>query len=313
MDVISVLGLTKKFGPSAGKIYAVNDVTFNVGEGEVVGLLGPNGAGKTTIITILLGLTKATSGEVRIFGKDIRKERVEILQKMNFASAEIRMHGRISVFNNLLVFGYLYNVKNAKEKVRGVLEDLKIKDLAKKQFIDLSAGQKMRVVLARALLNRPKLILLDEPTASLDPDIAERVQDLFLSIVKKHRVTILYTSHNMAEVTKMCDRVIFLNKGKIVASDTPRNLAKKIEKTTLVLTFEGEEAKVRKVLENKGYEVDFVKKDKVEIELSEDEMPGVLINLSAGGVWITDIGIRKPDLTDVFKIIARGDDELWKN
>jgi len=308
-EVIRVFELTKKFG----KFTAVNGVSFGVSKGEVVGVLGPNGAGKTTTITMLLSLTKPTSGKIEIFGRDLTENREEILQKLNFASSEIRMHGRISVYNNLLVYAYLYNVIEPKKKVKQVLAELEIEHLAKTNFINLSAGQRMRVILAKTLINRPRLILLDEPTASLDPDIAEKVQNLFLRLVKKHKVTILYTSHNMAEVTKMCDRVIFLNKGKIVASDTPANLAKMIEKTILVLRYEGKEVSVRKILGKKNYKVSFLKKDALEIELNEDEIPGVLINLSSGGVWITDVDIRKPDLADVFKIISRGENELWKN
>lgn len=311
--VIEVKNLTKRFGSGKKSFLAVKGISFEVREGEIVGILGPNGAGKTTTITMLLGLTKPTEGEVKIFGKSLERDREWILSKVNFASAEMKMHARLSVFNNLLVFAYLYNVENPKRKVMAVLEDLEIGGLAGKKFINLSAGQRMRVILARTLINRPRLILLDEPTASLDPMIAEKVQDLFLSIVKKHKVTILYTSHNMAEVTKMCDRVIFLSKGEIVALDTPLNLAKKVEKSVLVLTFDGKEEKVKRVLNEKGYKGEFVKKGKVEVEVSEDEIAGVLINLSAKGIWITDVGIRKPDLADVFRIIAKGKNEFWKN
>lgn len=228
--VIEVKNLIKKFD----SLVAVDNLSFKIKEGEIVGLLGPNGAGKTTTIMMLLGLIKPTRGEIRIFGLDLKKHREEILQKTSFASADLRMQGRLSVWENLYVYSLIYNLKNNKEKIEGVLKDLEIQDLAKKKFAFLSSGQRTKAILAKALLPRPRLIILDEPTASLDPYMASRVQNLLLHIKKKFKVTMLCASHNMAEVAKLCNQVIFLNRGLIITQGTPLELTKKVKDSDLV-------------------------------------------------------------------------------
>lgn len=228
--VVEVKNLIKKFD----RLVAVDNISFKIKEGEIVGLLGPNGAGKTTTIMMLLGLIKPTSGSINIFGLDLKKHREEILQKTSFASADLRMQGRLSVWENLYIYSLIYNLKNKKEKIEGVLKDLEIEDLAQKKFAFLSSGQRTKAILAKALLPRPRLIILDEPTASLDPYMASRVQNLLLHIKKKFKVTMLCASHNMAEVTKLCDQVIFLNRGLIIAQGTPLELTKKVKDSDLV-------------------------------------------------------------------------------
>lgn len=227
--IVEVKNLTKKFDGFT----AVDDISFEVKEGEILGLLGPNGAGKTTTIQILLGLIKPTSGVIKIFGQNIAKNREEILQKIGFASAYSAMQGKLSLYENLLVYSFLYNLPNKKEKILGVLEDVGLLDEAQKKFGSCSSGQKTRAILAKALLPRPRLLFLDEPTASLDPDIVERIQDLLLRITQKYMVTMLYTSHNMTEVNKMCSRIIFLMDGKIIAQASPKELVKEMEKKDL--------------------------------------------------------------------------------
>lgn len=229
-SVIEVKNLTKKFK----NFLAVDNLSFQIQEGEIVGLLGPNGAGKTTTIMMLLGLIKPTRGEIKIFGLDLAKDRQEILQRTGFAAAELRMQGRLSVWENLYIYSLIYNLDDKKEKIEGVLRDLEIKHLAKRKFAYLSSGQKTKAILAKALLPRPRLIILDEPTASLDPYMALQVQNLLLHIKKKFKVTMLYTSHNMAEVVKMCDRVIFLNRGRMIAQGTPLELTKKVKESELI-------------------------------------------------------------------------------
>lgn len=227
--VVEVKNLTKKFNGFT----AVENVSFEIKEGEILGLLGPNGAGKTTIIQMLLGLVKPTRGKIKIFGLDLAKNRVQILQKIGFASVYTAMPGKLNLYENLLIYSLLYNLPNKKEKIIGVLKDVGLLDLANKRFGLLSSGEKTRAILAKALLPRPRLLLLDEPTASLDPDIAERIQDLLLRITQKHKVTALYTSHNMVEVNKMCGRIIFLMDGKIVARASPQDLVKEMKKKDL--------------------------------------------------------------------------------
>jgi ABC-2 type transport system ATP-binding protein len=299
--VLEVKNLRKKYGDYE----AVRGISFEVREGEIVGLLGPNGAGKTTTINMLLGVTKPTVGQIKIFGKDFEEHREEILEKMNFSSTEAELPGRMTVWENLYVFSLLYGVKNPKKRIDELLEQLKMRKFRDKKYLPLSSGERTRVNLCKALINEPKLLLLDEPTASLDPDVSEQIQDFLLAIRGRLGMTILYTSHDMDEVTRMCDRIVFLQKGKIVASDTPLNLTKMIEDCYLKLTFDGEQEKVKKILKEKGLEPHFPRENRVNLKIKEDELPGILINLSDGGIWITEIDLKKPDLKDVFIRIAR--------
>src|SRR5262249_53980268 len=216
-QVVEVKGLHKEFDGTV----AVNDVSFAVERGEIVGLLGPNGAGKSTVIQILLALVTRTAGTVDIFGMDPELHRVEILQRCNFSSAYINLPHNLRVWQNLLVFGQLYGVKRAREKLSDLLEMFEIRHLDTKVTGQLSSGEQTRVNLCKALLNDPELLLLDEPTASLDPDIADKVRKLLRKIQSEKKMTMIYTSHNMRDVQEVCDRVLFLHKGKIIASGTP--------------------------------------------------------------------------------------------
>lgn len=301
-SVLEVTHLTKKYND----FVAVNDVSFSVGEGEIVGLLGPNGAGKTTTIQMLLGLTTPTSGTIRYFGKEFPKHREYILSRINFASAYSHMQGRITVLQDLRIYAGLYEVVNAEARIRELLAQLEIEDVAGTLFWKLSSGQKTRAVLAKALLNKPKLILMDEPTASLDPDIAEKVLHLILALQKKEGVSILITSHDMKEVEELCDRVIFLHGGKIVAEDTPLGLTKRIGHARLTITFDGAQKTVIQYLKKQKYPHTMIRTQVVEIMVPEGDIPTALFGLSNEGIWLTDIDIKKPDLEDVFLSIAKG-------
>ncbi|MDO8452663.1 MAG: ABC transporter ATP-binding protein [bacterium] len=221
--VIQVKNLTKKFG----KFTAVDGITFSVYPGEIVGFLGPNGAGKTTTIQMLLDLVTPTSGTIRMFGLDMKKSREEILNRVNFSSAYVAMPSNLKVWENLSTFGRLYGVRDIKNKVKELAAFFEVSDMLSKMTGSLSSGQSTRVNLAKALINDPELLLLDEPTASLDPDVADKVRKLLLKIQKERGVTVLYTSHNMAEIEEICNRVVFINKGKITDSGTPNELIKK--------------------------------------------------------------------------------------
>jgi ABC-2 type transport system ATP-binding protein len=223
MNTIEVKNLVKTFG----KVHAVNNISFNIEEGKITGLLGPNGAGKTTTIQMLLDLVTPSSGSIKIFGKEMHKNREEILGKINFSSPYVSLPGNLKVWENLYTFARLYGVKDVKKKVEELATFFGIKKMMNKMTSSLSTGQLTRLNLAKALLNDPKLLLLDEPTASLDPDIADRTRKLLKKIQKERKVTILYTSHNMDEIEELCDRVIFLQKGKIVDDDSPHKLKKK--------------------------------------------------------------------------------------
>ena len=211
--IVEVKNLNKQFG----KFTAVQDLSFSVGNGEIVGLLGANGAGKTTTIHMLLGLTKPTAGSVSLFGKDIERERVSILQRINFASSYVQLPYNLRVVENLKVFARIYGVREAGRKIDELLEMFEISHLKFKTSGMLSSGEQTRLNLAKALLNDPELLVLDEPTASLDPDLADKVRKVLKRVKQERKMTVLTTSHNMVDVAELCDRIIFMHKGNIVA------------------------------------------------------------------------------------------------
>ena len=221
--IVEIHNLTKEFN----KVKAVDNVSFSIKEGSITGLLGPNGAGKTTTIMMMLDLVTPTSGSIKMFGKEMHKNREEILGKINFSSPYVQLPGNLKVKENLLTFARLYSVKNAEAKIKELSKFFEIEDLMQKMTLTLSSGQLTRVNLVKAFLNDPKVLLLDEPTASLDPDIADKTRKQLKIMQKKYNVTILYTSHNMAEIEELCERVIFINKGKITDDGTPDQLVKK--------------------------------------------------------------------------------------
>lgn len=223
--ILSVANLVKQFDSS---VLAVDNISFDIKKGSIVGLLGPNGAGKTTTIHMLMGIITPTSGTVHYFGKDFFTHKQYCLQRINFTSSYNSLQERVTVWENLLVFALLYNIKNPKKKIYELVDYFEISDLLTQEFINLSSGQKTRVNLVKTLLNDPQLLLMDEPTASLDPDIADKTLSLIEELKGMKGLSILYTSHNMDEVTRICDEVIFLKKGTIVAQDSPEKLIKKI-------------------------------------------------------------------------------------
>lgn len=227
--VVSVKNLVKRFG----KVTAVDNIFFEIQEGEIFGLLGPNGAGKTTTIQMLLDVITPDSGEIEIFGKSLRMHRREIFQQMNFSSSYVSLPWNMSVEENLRIFGRIFSVRNIDQRIN---ELLKIVDLEAKRKVvvgKMSSGQITRLMLAKALVNRPRLLLLDEPTASLDPDIADRTRELLKKLTLEERVTILYTSHNMSEVEYMCHRIAFLHRGKILSTGTPAEVIRQYGKQNL--------------------------------------------------------------------------------
>lgn len=227
--VLSARDLTREFDG----VKALDAFNFSLRRGEVLGLLGANGAGKTTAMNMLLGLTTPTSGKIEAFGKDLVSHRVEVLQRMNFSSAYTALPGNLCVWQNLRVFARIYGVKKPKEKIAELLSLLEIEYLHDRVTGQLSAGESTRVNLCKALLNDPELLLLDEPTASLDPDIADKVRKFVTKMQKERGIAILYTSHNMKDIEEVCDRVIFLHKGKVVAEGTPAELVRRSEQSSL--------------------------------------------------------------------------------
>lgn len=210
--VLQVTDLTKSFGD----LVSVNGVSFEIPEQQILGLLGANGAGKTTAINMILGIVTPTAGSVSVFGKDLFQSRVELLRRMNFCSTYTQLPGNLTIAQNLKVFGKLYRVPKLAHRIDEVLEMLEIAHLKNRISGELSAGESTRLNLCKALLNRPELLLLDEPTASLDPDIADKVRKVVTRIREEEKTTILYTSHNMRDVEEVCDRVVFMHRGKVL-------------------------------------------------------------------------------------------------
>lgn len=302
--IIKVKNLTKKFNG----LTAIDNISFEVKEGEILGLLGPNGAGKTTTIDMLLGLTKPTSGEIKIFGLLFEKNREKILKLMNFSAAYTHLPWRLKIIENLYTFARLYEVGGFKTKVDTLLQEFEIFDLKNKLINDLSSGQLARVNLCKAFINNPRLLLLDEPTVFLDPDIADFTRKYIVKKVRELKITVLFTSHNMAEVTEVCDRVIFLHHGKIIAEDTPEGLAQKIKTCRVRFLFIVSREKVRTLLTNYNYKFWEDEKEFV-VEAEEEKIGQLLGRLSLAKLKYSQITVEKPTLEDFFLKVVREKDE----
>ena len=220
---IKVINLNKSYGSKE----AVKNINFEIKENEIVGLLGPNGSGKTTTIGMILGLLKPSSGEVLINGLKIEKYRDDILQKINFISPYIELPKKLTVKQNLIVYGKLYSVKNLKEKIDYLVNKLRLEKLLNRITGELSSGQKNRISLAKAIINDPTVLLLDEPTASLDPEIGDFVRTFLENYKKENKVSILLASHNMDEVTRLCSSIMMMKNGSIIDEGRPKDLIKK--------------------------------------------------------------------------------------
>lgn len=220
--VLRVKNLKKNYGDKV----AVNDISFEVRPKEIVGLLGPNGAGKTTTINMVLGILSPTTGKIEIENISLKDHRSEALQKTNFAAVYSPLPGNLSVLQNLNFFGLIYDVKKLKNKINTLLEHFDLTKYKDHKCGVLSSGEQTRVSLAKALLNDPRLLLLDEPTASLDPSTAKDIRKRIKNFVKASDCGVLWTSHNMYEVEEVCDRVLFLSQGKILLEGNPRELPK---------------------------------------------------------------------------------------
>ena len=230
---IEVINLSKKYKSKE----AVNNINFKINENEIVGLLGPNGCGKTTTIGMILGLLKPTSGKVLINGMDIEKNKISLLNKMNFISPYIELPKKLTVRQNLIVYGKLYNIKNPNERIVYLSNKLRLDELLDKITGELSSGQKNRVSLAKALINDPSVLLLDEPTASLDPETGDFVRTFLENYKKERKISVLLASHNMDEVKRLCGTVLMMKDGSIVNSGTPDHLIKKYGRKNLEEVF----------------------------------------------------------------------------
>ena len=220
---IEVINLSKNYESKK----AVTNINFKINENEIIGLLGPNGCGKTTTIGMILGLLKPTSGQILINGMNLEKNKISLLHKMNFISPYIELPKKLKVKQNLIVYGKLYNVKNLEDQIDYLAEKLRLTELLNKVTGELSSGQKNRVSLAKALINDPTVLLLDEPTASLDPETGDFVRTFLENYKKEKKISVLLASHNMDEVKRLCSSVLMMKGGDIIDSGTPDDLIKK--------------------------------------------------------------------------------------
>jgi ABC-2 type transport system ATP-binding protein len=299
--ILKVEGLVKNFGT----LRALGGVSFAIEKGSVVGLLGPNGAGKTTCIDILLGSTIPNGGRVEYFGHDFFSDKHAALKRINFASAYHNLQNRTTVRENLLVFAHLYEIEQPQRRIDELLDYFEVRALANRRYGDLSAGQRTRVMLIKSLLNDPELILMDEPTASLDPDIADKTLSMIEDLRRDRELSILFTSHNMDEVDRICDEVIFLDRGEVVAHGTPSQLTRSIPHAELQMAFEGEPAAVMRYLDAAKHVYRMLDESRVVVTTTERDISQIIFDIRQMGTAITDVDTRKPDLEDVFLQIAR--------
>ncbi len=299
MRVLEVKNLTKKFGTFT----AVNNISFSVEEGEILGLLGINGAGKTTTLQMLLGVMTPTSGEVNYFGMDLKHHREEILEKVNFSSTYTNLPWVLNVQESLTFISYLYNLKNRKKRVEDIMKTFQLTQLAKKLNSQLSAGQRTRVNLAKSMLNYPKVLLLDEPTASLDPEVAKYIRDFLVEQRARYGMSIIITSHNMNEVEEICDRVVFINQGKIIADDTPLALTKTLQISQISLVIIEGQKQLKECAKRQNIDMT-TEGIFTHITIKETDVANFLYQIMQEGVRYSEISIIKPNLEDYFLSVA---------
>lgn len=285
---------------------AVNNLSFHLNEGEILGILGANGAGKTTTIEMLLGTLEQTSGSITYFGRAFDKNRSEILNQVTHASAYRKMPSSLTVQENLEIVGLMYGMSagSIRKRIDRLLEQFGMEEFRNRQAGALSAGQMTRVMLVKAFLPKPKIVLLDEPTASLDPDIAMEARAFILKQQREFKVAVILTSHNMQEVAEICDRALVLQRGTIIQEDIPEKLAKSVSLTEISF----------RVLENMDKAIQFIQEKKwhmarkdneISVEIDEHLIPTLLKGLVLNGVEFSHLEILKPTLEDYFLYIAR--------
>lgn len=314
MSVLQVNNLTKEFTSGlwpfkTPKTYAaVNNISFEVGKGEILGFLGPNGAGKTTTIQMLLGCLLPTTGSINYFGLDFDQERIAILKKIGYASGYDKLPARLTVIENLEVVGRIYGMPKLvrTQQIERLLKTFNIWELRNRPTGSLSAGQATRVMLTKAFINNPQIVLLDEPTASLDPDVAQDVRNFIIKQRQEHQISILITSHNMSEVTELCDRVIILQNGQIIANDTPEMLAKTGASHVQVnLNITSDFNKLITYLKISKIDCTTKPHNLLVVNIDEHLIANLLTDLAKQEITYSQISIAKPTLEDYFLSIAK--------
>ena len=293
MPVLVVTNLSKTFSTrrllfGAKKTFtAVDSISFALEKGEILGFLGPNGAGKTTTIEMLLGTLTPSSGNITYFDKDFAKHRSEIVEHVTFASSYVKLPSRLTIHQNLDIFGRLYGIKSAEREVRikKFLTMFNMWEMRNKPTGGLSAGQSARVMLAKAFIPYPEIILLDEPTAALDPDIAQEVRAFILKQRDDRGISVLFTSHNMDEVTQVCDRVLVLKQGKIIANNSPIELAASVANVHVHLFITDGLKRTIEYAEQQQLPFKLYERT-IEIEIDEYKIADLLIALAQAGVTL---------------------------
>ncbi|HEX2978064.1 MAG TPA: ABC transporter ATP-binding protein [Candidatus Babeliales bacterium] len=309
--VLQVRQLTKIFHSSSWfkkghPFVAVDQISFSIEKGEILGLLGPNGAGKSTTMQMLLGTLTPTGGSISYFGQNFATHQATVMEKIGYATGYAKLPSKFTVWENLRIIGKLYGLsaEQARFKSEELLSAFNVSHLLDRYTGGLSAGQMTRVMLTKAFLSSPELVLLDEPTASLDPDVVESVRYFLLDQQKKSNVSILLASHDMNEVAHVCDRVLVLKQGTIIAHDTPDKLAATVSKSRVKITIVRNLPLLIDELEKQG--VQFVVHDHdLDITIDEQAISGLFSTCSRLGVSYSHIAIEKPTLEDYFLTIAR--------
>lgn len=311
MAVLSIRNLTKIFysgWPPFTKrqsFTAVNNISFDLKHGEILGFLGHNGAGKTTTIQMLLGTLTPTAGTITYFGKDFATNRIDILKKVSTASGYDKLHARLTVWENLDVVGRIYCIPNEQRtaQIESVLKSFDMWHMRDTEMGSLSAGQTTKVMLAKAFLPNPEIVILDEPTASLDPHSAHDVRKFILALKKQRDISILFTSHNMEEVTQVCDRVLVLKNGSIIADSTPAQLATSVRTAHVHLLVSHRLDELIQLLQQN--EITFtLDRNEISISIDEQKIADLLSLLAEHKIKYAQISIDKPNLEDYFLSLA---------
>ena len=305
MPLLEIHQLRKRYG----SVEALRGITFTVERGEFFGLLGPNGAGKSTTINILLGLILADGGSIRVFDTDFAAQPVAIRRRMNVAAALTSMNGVLTVRENLGVYGRIYGVKKIKSRIDELLERFEIRDLADTKLQYLSSGQHTRVTLCKGFLNDPELLLLDECTVGLDPDIAEKTRRALKQVQRDKKTTVLFTSHNMSEVEELCGRIAFLSKGEILRIDTAERITRLIPQQILEVRFQPGTDLSHMVFADGLPQAEPGAADSLRFRLDdpEQQLDPLLRRLTQSEARIVDLQLKRPTLEDVFIKVARGE------
>ena len=305
MPLLEIHKLHKHYGP----VEALKGITFAVERGEFFGLLGPNGAGKSTTINILLGLILADGGSIRVFDTDFAAQPIAIRRRMNVAAAFTSMNGVLTVRENLGVYGRIYGVKKIRAKIGELLERFEISDLADTKLQYLSSGQHTRVTLCKGFLNDPELLLLDECTLGLDPDIAEKTRRALQEVQVEKKTTVLFTSHNMSEVEELCGRIAFLSKGEILRTDTAQHIKRLIPQQILEVRFQPGTDLSQIACHDGLPQAEPGAADSLRFTLNDPErqLDPLLRHLTQSGARIADLQLERPTLEDVFIKVARGE------